>query len=202
LKTAFRALTLFFFAIVSSPLLHAQAMPAADKPFSFSAFAGVNGTYTGLSGGKNLGITAGGDVSFKPFHNFYPSVEVRGTYPIDDGQVDSQEDILFGVKAERYFGNLRPYVDFFYGRGKIDYLHGGYPNPAGTLLYLDSISNIYAGGGGVDLTLTDHFALKLDAQYQHWGSPVSTTGSLNAAAVTIGVVYRIGSPYPNKAEIH
>ena len=202
MKTGFRALTLLCFALVPCAHLHAQAMPAADKPFSFSAFAGATGTWTGLSGGKNIGITAGGDITFRPFHNFYPSVEVRGTYPVYDGTIDSQESIQFGGKAERFYGNFRPYADFFYGRGKIDYLHGGYPNPAGTLLYLDSISNIYAGGGGVDLTLTDHFALKIDGEYQHWASPVSPTGSLNTAAVTVGVVYRIGSLYPNKAQIH
>ena len=202
MKTAFRALTLFCFALVASSQLHAQAMPTADKPFSFSAFAGATGSWTGLSGGKNLGITAGGDISFRPFHSFYPSVEVRGTYPVDGGTIDSQESIQFGAKAERYYGNFRPYVDAFYGRGKITYLNGGYPNPAGTLLYLDSIANIYAGGGGVEYTLTDHFAIKLDGEYQHWGSPVTTSGSLNTTAVTIGVVYHIGSLFPNKAELH
>jgi hypothetical protein len=202
LKTGFRALTLFCFALVACSLVHAQAMPAANKPFSFSAFAGATGTYTGLSGGKNLGITAGGDISFKPYHFFYPSVEVRGTYPIDDGKVDAQENILFGVKAERYYGNFRPYVDFFYGRAKTTYENGGYPNPAGTLLYLDSISNVYAPGGGVDYTLTDHFALKVDFQFQHYASPVSPSGSLYAKALTLGVVYRFGSLFPNKASLH
>jgi hypothetical protein len=202
LKTGFRALTLFCFALLASPLVHAQAMPAADKPFSFSAFAGATGAYTGLSSGKNVGITAGGDISFKPYHRFYPSVEVRGTYPIDDGKVDSQENILFGVKAERYYGNFRPYVDFFYGRAKVDYESGGYPNPAGTLLYLDSIGNVYAPGGGVDYILTDHFALKVDFQFEHYGVPVTTSGSIYAKALTIGVVYRFGSLYPNKASFH
>jgi hypothetical protein len=202
LKIGFRALTLFCFAWVVCSLAHAQAMPAANKPFSFSAFAGATGAYTGLSGGKNVGITAGGDISFKPFHRFYPSVEVRGTYPVDDGNVDSQENILFGVKAERYYGNFRPYVDFFYGRAKIDYEHGGYPNPAGTLLYLDSISNVYAPGGGVDYTLTDHFALKVDFQFQHYGAPVAPSGSIYAKALTIGVVYHFGGLYPAKAELH
>jgi opacity protein-like surface antigen len=182
--------------------MDAQAIPSADKPVSFSAFAGANGTFTGLSGGKNLGITAGGDISVRPFRRFYPSVEVRGTYPLHDGRVDSQENILFGVKAERYYGNFRPYVDVFYGRAKIDYKNGGYPNPAGTLLYLDSISNVYAGGGGVDYTLSDHLALKLDAQYQHYGTPVTTSGSIYATALTIGVVYRFGSLFPNKAQLH
>lgn len=202
MKTGFRALTLFSFALVACSLVHAQALPAADKPFSFSVFAGATGAYTGLSGGKNLGITAGGDISFKPFHRFYPSVEVRGTYPIDDGNIDSQENILFGVKAERYYGNFRPYVNFFYGRAKIDYENGGYPNPAGTLLYLDSISNVYAPGGGVDYTLTDHFAFKVDFQFQHYGAPVAPSGSIYAKALTLGVVYRFGSLFPNKATLH
>ena len=202
MKTAVRALTTLCFVLVSCSLVHAQAMPAASRPFTISAFGGATGTFTGLDGGKNLGITAGGDLGFKPFHYYYPSVEVRGTYPIDDGHVDSQKNILGGVKVERFFGNFHPYVDFFFGRGKIDYLNGGYPNPAGTLLYLDSISNVYGPGGGLDFVLTDHFALKIDAQYQHYGAPVTTSGSLWSTPLTIGVVYRFGGVYPSKAEIH
>lgn len=202
MKTGLRALTLLCFALVAFSQLHAQAIPAANKPFSLSAFGGLTGDYTGLSGGKNLGITAGGDLGFKPFHGFYPSVEVRGTYPVDGGHVDAQENILFGGKAERYYGNFRPYIDFFYGRAKTTYQNGGYPNPTATLLYLDSISNVFAGGGGVDYTLTDHFALKLDAQFEHYDSPVTTSGSVYAKAFTVGVVYRFGSLAPNKAAIH
>jgi opacity protein-like surface antigen len=202
LKTAFRALTLLCFVLVPSSLVHAQAMPTASRIFTLSAFGGATGTYTGLAGGKNLGITAGGDIGFKPFHSFYPSVEVRGTYPIDDGQVDSQKNILFGPKVERYYGSFRPYVDFFYGRGKIDYLNGGFPNPSGTLLYIDSVSNVFAAGGGLDITLTDHFAIKLDGQFQRYGTPVTTSGSLYSKPFTLGVVYRFGGLYPGKAQLH
>ena len=202
MKTAVRALTLLCFVLLPCSLVHAQAMPTASRFFNISAFGGITGTYTGLAGGKNLGITAGGDVGFKPFHSFYPSVEVRGTYPIDDGEVASQKNILFGPKVERFYGNFRPYVDFFYGRGKIDYLHGGYPNPAGTLLYLDSVSNVFGAGGGLDITVTDHFAIKLDGQFQRYGTPVTTSGSLYSKPFTIGVVYRFGGFYPSKAEIH
>ena len=178
-------------------------MPTASRLFSLSAFGGATGTFTGLDGGRNIGITAGGDIGFRPFHAFYPSVEVRGTYPFDDGQVDSQKNILVGGKVERYFGYFRPYADFFWGRGKIDYLHGGYPNPEGTLLYLDSVSNVFAAGGGLDFTLTDHFALKFDGQFQRYGTPVTTSGSLYSKPFTIGVVYRFGAPlFPSKAEIH
>ncbi len=203
MKTVVRALTLLCSLLVPSSLVHAQAMPAASQPISLSAFGGVTGTFTGLDGGKNLGITAGGDIGFRPFYRFYPSVEVRGTYPIDDGNVASQKNILFGGKLERYYGSFRPYVDFLYGRGKIDYLHGGYPNPAGTLLYLNSISNVFSVGGGLDLTLTDHFALKFDGQFQRYGAPVTTSGSLYSKPFTIGVVYRFGAQlYPGKAELH
>jgi opacity protein-like surface antigen len=177
-------------------------MPTASRLFSLSAFGGATGTFTGLDGGRNIGITAGGDIGFRPFHAFYPSVEVRGTYPFDDGQVDSQKNILVGGKVERYFGYFRPYADFFWGRGKIDYLHGGYPNPEGTLLYLDSVSNVFAAGGGLDFTLTDHFALKIDAQFQRYATPVTTSGSIYATPIIIGVVYRFGGFYPTKAFIH
>jgi hypothetical protein len=202
LKTAFRALTLLCLVLVPSSKVLAQAMPTASRLFTVSAFGGANGTFTGLDGGKNLGITAGGDIGFQPFHSFYPSVEVRGTYPFDDGHIDSQKNILFGPKVERVYGNFHPYVDFFYGRGKIDYLNGGYPNPSGTLLYLDSVSNVFAAGGGLDFTLTQHFAIKFDAQFQRYGTPVTTSGSLYSTPLTIGVVYRFGGLFPGKGEIH
>ncbi len=194
MKTGFRALTLLCFALVACSLVHAQAIPAATRPFTFSAFGAATGTYTGLDGGKNLGITAGGDMSFKPYHLFYPSVEVRGTYPVDDGNVDAQKNILFGLKVERYYNRFRPYVDFLYGRAKVDYENGGYPNPAGSLLYVNSISNVYSFGGGLDYTLTDHFALKIDGQFQHYDVPVTTSGTIYSKPISIGVVYRFGPP--------
>lgn len=198
MKTGFRALTLLCFALVACSLIHAQAIPTATRPFTFSAFGAATGTYTGLNGGKNVGITAGGDISFMPYHRFYPSAEVRGTYPVDDGSVDAQKNILFGLKVERYYNRFRPYVDFLYGRGEVDYDNGGYPytSPAsGTaLLYLNSVSNVFSGGGGLDFTLTDHLALKIDAQFQHYAVPVTPSGTLYSKPISIGVVYRFAGP--------
>jgi hypothetical protein len=194
LKTGFRALTLLCFALVACSLVHAQAIPAATRPFTFSAFGAATGTYTGLNGGKNLGITAGGDMSFKPYHLFYPSAEVRGTYPIDGGGIDRQKNILFGLKVERYYHRFHPYVDFLYGRAQVDYENGGIPNPSGTLLYINSISNVYSGGGGLDYTLTDHFALKIDGQFQHYSVPVTPSGTIYSKPLSIGVVYRFAGP--------
>jgi hypothetical protein len=70
---------------------HAQSpQPTASKLFEISTFGGINGTYTGLSGGKNLGLTAGVDVSFRSYYGFRPFLEGRGTYPIDGGHIDAQ----------------------------------------------------------------------------------------------------------------
>ena len=191
MKIGLHATPLLFFSLALRSVAGAQAIPAATQPIHLSAFGAATGTYTGLDSGKNLGITAGIDISLKPLYRFYPSIEGRGTYPIHDGVVDAQKNVLGGIKVERYYGPIHPYADFLFGRGKITYESGGYPNPAGTLLYLDSISNVFAMGGGADITLTPSFALKVDGQYQHYDTPVTSTGHLYAKALSLGVVYRI-----------
>ena len=193
MKTGFRALILLSFALVACSFAPAQAIPAASRPLTLSAFGALTGTYTGLGGGKNLGITAGADLGWKPFHRYYPSIEVRGTYPVDKGKIDSQENILFGPRIARFYGNFHPYGDFLYGRAKVTYAKPGYPNPTATLLYLDSVTNVLSFGGGLDYTLTDHFALKIDGQFQHYSVPVTTSGTIYSKPITVGVVYRFGA---------
>jgi hypothetical protein len=191
LITALRAATLLSFSLVCSSIAVAQATPAATQPIHLSAFGGITGSYTGLEQSKNLGITAGVDVSFKPFYRLYPSAEFRGTYPIDDGTVAAEKNFLGGLKLERPYGFTHPYGDILYGRNKIDYLDGGYPNANGTLLYIESISNILSFGGGVDIDLTPHFAAKFDGQFQRYETPVTASGAIYAKAFTVGVVYRL-----------
>jgi hypothetical protein len=194
LKIGFLVLATMYFSLIVRPLLHAQAYPAATREISLSTFGAVTNTYTGLAGGKNLGITAGGDIGFQPYHLFYPSLEVRGTYPVKDGTIDAQKNILFGLRVGRYYNRLRPYADFLYGRARIDYLAGGYPNPDGTLLFISSVSGVFSLGGGFDYTLTNHFALKVDGQFQQPRVPVTSSGTLHSTPLTIGFVYRFGSP--------
>jgi len=190
LNLSLRAITLLYVSLAACSIAGAQAFPTATQPLQFSAFGTATGTYTGLSGGKNLGITAGVDLGFMPFHRFYPTVEARGTYPVDDGKIDAQENILVGIKMARFYGRYHPYADFLYGRGKITYQNGGYPNPAGTLLYLDSVSNVFSYGGGLDLDITDQVSLKVDAQFQQYASPVTTSGHLFSKPLSVGLVYR------------
>jgi hypothetical protein len=189
LGTVFRTSILLSLALSTASLLRAQAIPAATQPFDVSAFGAATGTWTGLGGGRNLGVTAGLDIGWKPFYGFFPAIEGRGTYPLDNGQVDSQKNALVGIRASRFYGRYHPYGDFLVGRGKIIYQNGGYPNTTNTLLYIDSISDVFSYGGGLDLTLSDSFSLKVDGQIQHYAVPVNASGHIYAKPVSVGIVY-------------
>jgi hypothetical protein len=190
LNTAFRAATLLSFSLVCTSISLGQATPAATQLFQLSAFGGITGSYTGLEQSKNLGITAGVDIGIRPFHGLYPSAEFRGTYPVDDGTLAAEKNFLYGLKIERPYRSLHPYGDVLFGRDKIEYESGGYPNADGTLLYVESVSNILSFGGGVDIDLTPHLAAKFDGQFQRYETPVTASGAIYAKAFTAGAVYR------------
>lgn len=177
-------------AAVCGLRVNAQAIPTASQGNRLSAFGGVTGTYTGLEGGKNAGITAGIDLSFPAYHRYLPIFEVRGTYPVDKGTIDGQKNILFGLKVERQFGRFHPYGDFLFGRGEIDYGAGGFPNYAGTITYQQSVTNVISPGVGVDFDVARQFAIKVDGQFQRYSTPVTASGHIYSKPVTIGVVYR------------
>jgi opacity protein-like surface antigen len=166
----------------------AQGVPTATQQLQLSAFGAATGIFTNLEGGKNLGITAGADLTFLPLRLVRPSFEIRGTYPIDDGTISSQKSFLVGPKVEHPFGRLHPYVDFLIGRGEIDYGQGGFV--VGNILYISSNSTVYSPGGGVDYNFTRRIDLKADIQYQHWDTPVVTSGSIHPVALSLGAVYR------------
>ncbi|NYF79175.1 hypothetical protein [Granulicella arctica] len=191
MKPSIRAVQVAILILAASHVLfaHAQADPTATQRLRLSAFGGATGTDTGLNSGKNIGITAGLDLGFRSFFSLRPSVEVRGTYPIDKGSVDSQKNFLGGLKVEERFGRFHPYADILFGRGQINY-DGGYPNASNTLLVLRSVSNVISPGVGLDLDLTNHLAFKADAQIQRYETPVTTSGVLYSKPITLGVIYR------------
>jgi opacity protein-like surface antigen len=164
-----------------------QASPAGTQKLQLSAFAGATGTFTGFEGGKNLGITAGADLTFLGFRLFRPSFEARGTYPIDKGHISSQKNFLLGPKVEYPLGRFHPYADFLIGRGEIDYHSPGFI--FGNTLYISTNTTVYSPGVGADYNFTHNLALKADAQFQHWDTPVVTSGTIHPVALTLGVVY-------------
>lgn len=167
---------------------NAQAVPTATQTFQLSAFGGASGVFTDLEGGHNLSITAGIDFAFLSLHGFHPAVELRGTYPIDSGTISSQKDILGGLRVDRQYRYVRPYVDFLVGRGEIDYQNGGFVS--GPLTYLSTSTTVYSPGGGVDLDVSHNLSLKADYQYQSWSTPVVPSGTIHPSVVTLGAVYR------------
>lgn len=194
------------FAALTTPL-QAQSLPTASRGVVPSAFAGITGTYTGLNGSRNLGFTAGFDVGFHPFRGFLPSIEGRGTYPINNGAVVGEEHAEGGIRVQRRYRNLRPYVDFLVGRGELNYQNGGLAVPMQAFRYLQTTSNIYSPGLGVEIDVSEHFAALLDGQYQLWSVPfdpsgaTANSGHIGSKSGTIGVVYRFnwldhGHPAP------
>ena len=183
------ALALLLASISFTPSALAQAAnPTATRSLQLSAFGGVTGVLTGLDRGKNLSITAGGDLGLPPWHGLRPSVEVRGTYPVDDGQVDSQRDVLGGLRVDFLLNHrLHPYGDFLLGRGQMNYGSGGYY--FGNFVYALTTTYIGAGGGGIDYELNRHFGVKVDAQVERWGAAPTPSGHVLATAGTIGLVY-------------
>jgi len=173
-----------------SALTHAasaQAAPAGSQKLQLSAFVAATGTFTGLEGGKNLGITAGADLTFLHFRRFLPSFEARATYPINKGHVSSQKNFLLGPKVEYPLGKFHPYADFLIGRGQIDYHAPGFVS--GDILYINSNTMVYSPGVGLDYNLTHNLAIKADVQFQHWDTPVTASGTIHPTALTLGVVY-------------
>lgn len=155
-----------------------------------SVFGGVSGDYTGLAGGKNLGLTAGLDLALPPVHHLIrPGLEFRGTYPVDKGNIDAQRSAEGGARVDFLLGHrFRPYGDFLFGRGQMNYGNGNgyiYQNYE----YVLTTTWVYSLGAGIDLPLTDHFQIKLDGQAQHWGSAPVSSGSIWSKAGTVGLVY-------------
>jgi hypothetical protein len=168
---------------------HAQAGPTATQQLHIAVFAGGTSMVTGLIAGKSIGITTGADFTFLTSHILKPSLELRGTYPIENDHATGERSFLAGPRFEYTFGRVNPYVDIFVGRGKIEYLNGGYAS--GNILYISSITTIYSPGLGLDYDLSRHLALKADFQYQCWRSPVVASGTIHPDSFIIGAVYRL-----------
>jgi hypothetical protein len=166
---------------------HAQSVPTASQQLDLSVFAAGTGTFTRIAGGKNLSFTAGADLTYLPLRLLRPSLEIRGTYPVDTGHIDSQKSFLVGPKAEHAFGRFHPYVDFLFGRGEIDYHNNLFV--IGPFIYLSSTSTIYSPGGGLDYHLGKRIDAKADIQYQRWETPVTSSGVAHPVALTLGAVY-------------
>lgn len=200
MKTYVVAAIAVMLLVLGSKTAQSQANASAVRRLEISVFDGVSGVYTGLNGARNVSLTAGVDVGFRPFFGLLPAVEVRGMYPLDGGAVDKQKNALAGLRLEKRRGKLRVYGDALFGRGQIDYLNGGYLNTTGTYRYLSSTSNVFSLGAGLSVDVSRNFSIFAEAQFQRYNTPATASGVLWAKPVTIGVISRLpgmhhGRPY-------
>jgi hypothetical protein len=165
-----------------------QALPTATQALEITAFGAGTVTFTGLDEGRNAGITAGVDLSFRSHFGLRPALEIRGTQPFDNGQVVGLKSGLIGPRFTREFNRFHVYGDAFFGRGALNYV-GGYIEDG--YQYDRTTSNVFAGGGGIDYRLTEHFDIKADALYERWKTPVTSSGDIHPIPVSLGVVYHL-----------
>jgi len=181
-------LSLLLVALLWSRAAAAQS-PTAVQKLQLSAFGGVSGVFTGLEEGKNFSLTLGADLALPPIAHVRPTIEVRGTFPADHGLVDSQKDILGGLRADFLLNRrIHPYGDFLFGRGQMNYGTFGYFYQ--NYVYDLTTTYVYSPGAGFDYDLGDHFGLKVDGQFQRWSSAPTPSGTVYAKVGTVGLVYR------------
>jgi hypothetical protein len=178
-----------FVLLVVTASASAQATSTATRRITPSVFGGVTGVYTGLDSGRNLSVTAGVDVAFRPASRFHPAIEYRGMFAVGKGGTDSVKNNLGGVKVFARYGRFSPYADLLAGRGETTYANGGDQVPNTLIFYTQSASNVYSVGGGTDVFVGDHLAVKLDLQMQRYSSPVTISGHVYSETGTLGVVY-------------
>lgn len=171
----------------------AQAHPAAVRTNPLSVFGGVSGVYTGLSGGRNLSVSAGADLGITSFGSYQVAAEIRGLYPLKDGAVDAQKNLLGGLRVARPIGDhLLPFVDVLAGAGQLSYVRP-YVNQAGTFAYLRSSSVVYSVGIGTEVKISPAWSLLADAQFQRYSVPVGSSTHIVSKPLTIGVAYHLFS---------
>jgi hypothetical protein len=184
LRTIFAALFVGF----SSYLASAQAKSTASRVADVSVFGGWAPTQTDFGYHTKDGFMLGGDFGVFPARWWLsPSLEFRYTYARNTPV--TEHSYLVGPRIHKDFGRFRPYADVLLGVSGIDYhpiIVAGDPH--------DSGYNI-SYGGGVDIALVHHFALKLDYLQQNWNlgedGNFQNSGdyTLSPRQATVGVVY-------------
>lgn len=112
-------------------------------------------------GVKNGGGTVGADVIFgTPVQHVNVALELRAVG--SGGRVTNQYAYSGGARIGYDAGRFTPYVDLLMGYGKIIF---DSPSPS---YYVSDNSKVYTYGGGVDVALDRHWAIRADLQKQSW----------------------------------
>ena len=163
---------------VASPVLFAQALPTATGPGSYvSVGAGVSGYHLEY-GERWLGAPEGW-VDANMTWRLGLEGEVRSLrYNQDLGT--HANTYLAGPRLSLLPGRLEPYVKVLAGT---THFHFPYSYAHGTYF-------AYAGGGGLDVHLSDRLQVRLlDVEYQRW--PGFTFGPTASYGVSAGISFTL-----------
>jgi Outer membrane protein beta-barrel domain len=127
-------------------------------------------------------------IDYSPLFSGNLGVEGEGRWLVFGGEHDfSEYNYLVGPRYRFYLkrDKFQPYAKFLVGAGEInfpyDLAHGGY--------------FVMAPGGGLDVSLREHWKLRADYEFQFWpsapGIPGIQTGSFHPNGVSVGFVYRL-----------
>ena len=126
----------------------AQDRAAAAKSYGISAFAGVAAVSTDFAG-TDHGFVLGGDIT-RGYRLFSPSLEYRFSDGV--GSSVDERSSLVGLKLEKRWHRLNPYIDLLFGLGTITY------NQTASTSYTHDNSLVLNAGGGPGLR--PHLALR------------------------------------------
>jgi len=133
-----------------------SAKPTADQNIQLSVFGAASGDYTGLSGGRNLSVTAGIDLALAPGTGRAPHWRSAESTP-STREPSSPERCPRRPQAGLPSGHrMHPYGDFLFGRGQMNYTGtpcnatGEFGYVFGNNCYQVSTSYVYSPGAGFD----------------------------------------------------
>ena len=180
----------------SSSFAFGQAIPGATRRIDIQAgglFTYADPDYTPQ---KAIGYSIFGDVDFTPHWGAelaFNSIDILQHSPAKEWTFD------YGARYHRDYGRFSPFLKVSGGYGMFDFAPDFYQH--GT----DDGYTIMSFGGGVDISLTNRFAIRGAMEYQKWftGGDVGTPGSggpgedlylphgLTPALFQVGITYHI-----------
>jgi hypothetical protein len=188
----FAGLSIFAMILTSAGVARcgAQSLPTASKSAEISAFGGYLASSPDYGPFIPKGIGAGVDFTVFPRFPVAPSLEFR----VQDafGTDVTEKAFLVGLRVQKDLRQkYHPYADFLVGGGKIVF------HPAPSPDYTADTSKAYSFGGGINIDLARHVALKLDYQRQAWNlggdrkDPTVGDFTLSPTTLLVGVTYTI-----------
>ncbi len=148
--------------LFTSVAAHAQATTeTASQSLRIRPFATYSRVDTDY-GGTNNGATVGVDLDFKVPHLYgiRPGLDVREVF--SSGDVVNERSFSGGPQIVFNAGRYHPYADFLIGAGTITFPHPTIPG------YTHDNSTVYSFGGGIDVSVTQSWAVRVDYMRQHW----------------------------------